>query len=53
MKVEPDLGAIAARPDVAIMATRQIALNEILFRDKVVLVSGGNIDPALHARLVA
>ena len=41
MKVEPDLGAIAARPDVAIMATRQIALNEILFRDKVVLVSGG------------
>jgi len=41
MKVEPDLGAIAARPDAAIMATRQIALNEILFRDKVVLVSGG------------
>lgn len=41
MKVEPDLGAIAARPDAVIMATRQIALNEILFRDKVVLVSGG------------
>lgn len=41
MKVEPDLGTIAARPDAAIMATRQIALNEILFRDKVVLVSGG------------
>ena len=41
MKVEPDLGAIAARPDAVIMATRQIARNEILFRDKVVLVSGG------------
>lgn len=39
--MEQDLSAAAARPSAEVMATRQIALNDALFRDKVVLVSGG------------
>ena len=41
MTVEHDLSANAARPPADVMARRQIALNDALFRDKVVLVSGG------------
>lgn len=41
MTVEQDLTAMAARPTAEVMARRQMALNDALFRDKVVLVSGG------------
>ncbi|MEO7690292.1 MAG: SDR family oxidoreductase [Sphingomonas sp.] len=41
MTEKQDLGVDASRPAAAIMATRRIALNEALFSDKVVLVSGG------------
>lgn len=41
MTQRQDLGVAAARPSAAVMATRRIALNEALFRDKVVLISGG------------
>lgn len=36
-----DLGASAARPAATILAERQIALSDALFRDKVAIVSGG------------
>ena len=38
---QQDLSAAAARPPAAKMASRPISLAESLFRDKVVLVSGG------------
>jgi citronellol/citronellal dehydrogenase len=41
MTTEQDLTAEAARPSADRMASRQIALAEPLFRDRVVLVSGG------------
>ena len=41
MTAGQDLSAEAARPSAERMATRQIALAESLFRDQVVLVSGG------------
>ncbi|MEP6869474.1 MAG: SDR family oxidoreductase [Novosphingobium sp.] len=41
MAVEQDLGANAARPAASVLASRPISLAESLFRDKVVLVSGG------------
>ncbi|MEP6786588.1 MAG: SDR family oxidoreductase [Sphingomonadales bacterium] len=41
MAGEQDLGASAARPLAETMAERRIALSDTLFRDKVVLVSGG------------
>ena len=41
MTSEQNLTAMAARPAAEVMARRQIALNDALFRDKVVLVSGG------------
>lgn len=41
MTVEHDLSATAARPSADALAHRPMALNDTLFRDKVVLVSGG------------
>ena len=41
MTVEQDLSADAARPAPKTLASRRIALNDALFRDKVALVTGG------------
>jgi citronellol/citronellal dehydrogenase len=41
LAAEQDLGASAARPAATIMSERKIAFSDALFRDKVVLVSGG------------
>ena len=41
LTAEQDLSLDAARPSAKILAERRIALNDAMFRDKIVLVSGG------------